>query len=382
MEILIISFDADPPHMGGVSTVTNILYQEFIRKGYNCTLGYIYKSDMPSKIFSEKINISYENINSILEYSKKKKFDIIITQFLFVNYDLLNILKKDTGKIISVYHSKPALRYVPFSNHLNNLLYGKTYKNKIYSLIHIIFFPIFKRIERKNDLKMYRNAYDKSNEFVLLSKQFYSSLKKIIPYINSNKLHYIGNPVVFNETLSYNELINKKKEVIIVCNYNHVKRIDVMFKIWKEIEDDNNFNEWNLKFVGGGENFERVISLAKKINLKRISFEGFTSPLPFYKESSITLMTSKYEGYPMVLLEALQLGVVPIVYNSFESLTDIIENGYNGIIVPNNKKKKFIENLKYIMRDDDKRLELSYNAIKSSKVHSKNNFIQKYIDLF
>lgn len=41
MNILIISFDADPPYMGGVATMTNLLAKGFIAKGHSCTLGYM-----------------------------------------------------------------------------------------------------------------------------------------------------------------------------------------------------------------------------------------------------------------------------------------------------------------------------------------------------
>jgi len=48
------------------------------------------------------------------------------------------------------------------------------------------------------------------------------------------------------------------------------------------------------------------------------------------------MMTSRFEGWPMVLMEAMQMGVVPVVYNSFESLSDIVVDGENGYIIPNN----------------------------------------------
>lgn len=382
MEILIISFDADPPFKGGVCTITNILAKELVKKGHQCTLGYINETDTPSTFFTDKIRISEDNIDNILIFSKRKKFDVIITQFLFVNYDLLTPLKNTHCKVISVYHNKPELRNTLFSSYLTAVIHNTNLKSRIYSLIHLFLFPLFKRYERKKDLIMFNKAYNNSDHLVLLSKKFFPFLQKIIPNAQYPKLIAIGNPIVFDETFPIENLYQKEKKVLIVCNYNHVKRVPIMLKIWKEIEQDSQFDNWSLTFVGGGENFHKVILLAKKLGIKRIEFTGFKNPLPYYRICSIMLMTSKYEGYPMTLLEGQQMGVVPIVYNSFESLTDIVIDNFNGIIIPNNDKKTFTEQLKSLMRNEDRRFKLAQNAITNSALHSKEVIIEKYIHLF
>ena len=60
-------------------------------------------------------------------------------------------------------------------------------------------------------------------------------------------------------------------------------------------------------------------------------------------------MTSGFEGWPMVLMEAMPMGVVPIAFNSFESLQDIISHKENGIIIPNNDMDKYVAGLKWLM---------------------------------
>lgn len=382
MEILIISFDADPPLKGGVCTMTNIIAKELIKKGHHCTLGYTHETEVPSTFFSEKIKISEDNIDNILSFSKKKKFDVIITQFLFINYELLTPLKGANCKVISVYHTKPELRNTLFSTCCTNVIHNKSLTNRIYALIHLFFFPLFKIRERKKDYIMFNKAYNSSDHLVLLSESFIPFLQNIVPHAQRPKLTAIGNPIVFDETFPIGNLSQKEKKVLIVCNYNHVKRVPIMLKIWKEIEQDSDFNEWSLTFVGGGENFHKVINLAKKLKIHRIEFTGFKDPLPYYRLCSIMLMTSKYEGYPMVLLEGQQMGVVPIVYNSFESLTDIVSDRFNGIIIPNNEKNTFIQQLKVLMNNEDLRMKLAQNAITSSDLHSKEVVIEKYMHLF
>ena len=94
------------------------------------------------------------------------------------------------------------------------------------------------------------------------------------------------------------------------------------------------------------------------------------------------LMTSKYEGWPMVLMEGQQMGVIPISYNSFESITDIITNEYNGIIIPNNNIKVFIKQLKSLMDNPTKREQMATNAIQFSKKNTKGKTVDRYLNLF
>jgi glycosyltransferase involved in cell wall biosynthesis len=76
--------------------------------------------------------------------------------------------------------------------------------------------------------------------------------------------------------------------------------------------------------------------LQKRIHeygLKRVSITGFVNPIKYYKRASILLLTSEYEGFGLVVAEAMSHGVVPVVYNSFESARDLVTDGYNGILV-------------------------------------------------
>lgn len=72
MNILFISFDADPPHMGGTSTVVNILAKEFKQKGHNVYLGYYNDSPHPSTYFKKKVKLTASN-HFFFKYLHKRK---------------------------------------------------------------------------------------------------------------------------------------------------------------------------------------------------------------------------------------------------------------------------------------------------------------------
>lgn len=108
--------------------------------------------------------------------------------------------------------------------------------------------------------------------------------------------------------------------------------------------------------------------MANDMGLKRITFHGFLDPVEFYKRSRCLLMTSNFEGFGMVLVEAMQYGCVPFAYNSFESLTDIIDNGYNGFIIPPFNTDKYVEYLyQYAISSEDYKKKFEESAIAKVK---------------
>lgn len=382
MNILIISFDADPPYMGGVSTVINTLAQGLIAKGHSLTLGYYTPTEHPSVFFSKKIQIATTNSNQLQEFSENNTIHIIYNA-LPINTDWI-LLKKyfPSSKIISAYHSRPQLNFFPLYSLMNIFYNSPNFFYKVYTLFKIPFLPIQKFRSQKKQKRKFLEMVQYSDRILLLSSKFYPCLKKIVPSVDEKNLSAIPNPLVFKKILSKDDIKNKKKKVLVVASSNHVKRIWLILRIWKEIEKDNNFNDWSFDFIGEGEDYPRLLNLAQKLKLKRIKFHGYKNPEQFYQEASIFLMTSKYEGWPMVLMECMQKGVVPIVYNSFESLTDIITDGYNGYIIPNNKPLIFIQKLKSLMQNQNMRQKMSYNCTEICSRYSLENIINQFESLF
>lgn len=382
MNILFISFDADPPYMGGVATVINIIAKEFLQRGHNVYLGYYTPGVHPSLFFKNKIQIASNNIPRIKEFNKSHKIDIIYNA-LPLNADWSTIKTCfPTTKIVSAYHSRPQLNYFPLYSLMNIYYNSNNILYKIYTLLKIPILPIQKIKSQRREKREFSLMVQNSDRILLLSPHFYPCIKRIIPSIDNRKLAAIPNPVVFNSILSREELKDKKNKVLVVASSNHVKRIWIILHIWKEIEKDNQYNMWSLDIVGEGEDYIRLQSLAKRLKLKRITFYGYKKPEPFYQEASIFLMTSKYEGWPMVLMECMQKGVVPIVYNSFESLTDIITDNINGFIIPNNDFHLFVNKLKFLMSDKAKRDEMANHGLDRCEQYSIEHIIDKFESLF
>ena len=178
----------------------------------------------------------------------------------------------------------------------------------------------------------------------------------------------IGNALRFNEFATDQDIRQKHKTVLVVARFDEdTKRISIMLKAWREIEQDARLSEWKLQLVGDGRDMAFYKYLVRQWHLQRVEFTGRQQPEEYYRNASMFLMTSCAEGWPMVLMEAVQMGVPVVAMDSFGSLHDIIEDGVNGSIVPNNDMSAFVAAMKQMMQNEELRHEMSRHAVERSK---------------
>ena len=162
-----------------------------------------------------------------------------------------------------------------------------------------------------------------SDKVILLSEYYIKDYKSLIKKGDFSKLIAITNPLTFNNI--DNNCSNKQNEIIYIGRLDYSqKRVDRVLKVWKLLQADN--NDWALTIVGDGADKERLVRLSKDLKLERVTFAGHTNPKSYYQRAKILLLTSNFEGTPMVIPEAMAYGVVPIVMNSFAGVNDIIKN--------------------------------------------------------
>ncbi|MGM9777422.1 MAG: glycosyltransferase, partial [Prevotella sp.] len=126
---------------------------------------------------------------------------------------------------------------------------------------------------------------------------------------------------------------------------------------------------------------DKLRILAHKLNLANVSFEGRQQSEPYYEKAALFMMTSAVEGWGLTLTESMQRGVVPIVFNSYPALRDIISDGYNGCVVPNNNLDTYADCMMELMENKEKRENIARNALKSCKRFEPEKVIRKWIEL-
>jgi glycosyltransferase involved in cell wall biosynthesis len=361
MNILFTSSTPFHPLRGGVGRVTDTLCKELQKRGYQ--VFYLnadwvaeerkkYKYPAPVTILPIKNIDDAQCVISYRKYLTENKIDVVINQdALYV--DFYNNVGDLPIKVISVIHNNPLMNY----NHLLNDLLTLRNNSLLERMKRIVRCLLYLRV--KKQLKEYidkrfGNIILSSDKILMLSPYYVQSLKNFGISVE-DKFDYVYNPNSFPLQTS---LFKKKKEIIYVGRLdNRSKKVGRLIKVWSKV--GKKYPDWNLTIVGDGPDRNQLEVLKKKYQVGNLTFEGFQSPIEYYKRASIICMTSSFEGFPMVLVEAMQFGCVPIAFDSFEAIHDVIIPEKTGELVKPFKIKDYINKLSNLIDDDTKRTTMS-----------------------
>jgi len=191
------------------------------------------------------------------------------------------------------------------------------------------------------------------------------------------------NPCTF-KVLKTNEHL-REKSIVAVGNLDryHHKGFDNLITIVAPILQKN--PSWNLKIVGEGDTGMNYLQdLARKNNIEdQIIFLGFRNDVQdIMKKAEIFILSSRFEGLPMVIMEALSQGMACIAYDCKTGPSDIIVNGTNGLLIEDQNIVAMQESLGLLINNKKLRKELSDNALTSLDRFSMQTIITKWEELF
>lgn len=172
--------------------------------------------------------------------------------------------------------------------------------------------------------------------------------------------------------------------VIAVGRLDYQKGFDRLINAWELIQKNDSFNNWQLDIFGQGEwrdMLQQMITERKLQNCTHI--HNPTKDIGTeYVNSSLLVMSSNYEGFPMVMIEAMACGL-PVVSFDFKcGPKDIIRHGENGLLVKNGDIQGLADAMTEVMGDDDYRKMLSLNARKVVSTYSEKAVMAKWVKLF
>lgn len=381
MNILFLAFSPMLPERGGVQRVSELLAEEFERRGNKCF--YLARPPAGNEVYSFRQHFLpknkfrgkslHENEVFFETFLEKNDISHIIWQdAAYRSFPFCRILKKirrnRNVSLISVVHNRP--------DHWQDKFHARETASSLFKKIQVKL--QYQRHYRRYK-KYYRINYDVSDAFVLLSSKYGKEISKYLGKSRLAKLAAIQNPATYAaEATDFSE---KKKELLFVGRMNFTeKRPDILLRTWTKLQPD--FPEWELHFVGDGGYLPELKTLAGTIGTKRVSFEGFQNPKSYYHAAAIFCMTSTSEGFPMVLVEAVSFGCVPVAFDSFAAVHDIIDNGKNGMLVPPFDLEKYAETLARLMRDDALRERLARAALKIPEKFSLQKIGDRWEKLF
>lgn len=225
------------------------------------------------------------------------------------------------------------------------------------------------RIYEQRDACISRNF----DAVILLTKEDYDSRGK------QKNMYVIPNPLSFE----IQESADLSSPIVLAMG-RHTEQKDFfsLVDIWEMVCDK--FPDWKLRIVGDGYLKGKLYGYVVDKGLQTsISVEnGVSDVIPVYKEASIYALTSIFEGFGMVLVEAHALGIPVVSYDCPFGPNEIVRDKKNGFLIPPGNKSIFAEKLAILMRDESLRREMGARAKKDSSRYHLEHIMGLWIKLF
>ena len=196
---------------------------------------------------------------------------------------------------------------------------------------------------------------------------------------NLKNVKVIPNPLSFYPEES-STLTNKT--VLAVGKQSYQKSYDRLLKSWQIIH--NKFPDWTLNIYGTISKKEKLDELAKMLKIEQSV--NFYPPVKNikdkYKEASIYVLSSRYEGFGMVLTEAMAYGVPCVAFDCPYGPSDIISNNKNGIVVKNGDIEDLANGVNTLIANKDLRKSMGQNAKIDVKRYFPKKIVAQWNELF
>lgn len=213
------------------------------------------------------------------------------------------------------------------------------------------------------------------DKFIVLTKEdkgYWGNLPNIEVIPNAAK--FIGN--------TYSDVL--KHRVIAVGRMDYQKGFDRLICAWELIQQHEQFKDWYLDIFGQGEWRDMLQQMIDERGLgASVALNAPTKSIGReYADSAMLVMSSNYEGFPMVMIEAMASGL-PVVSFDFKcGPKDIIDNNVNGILVHNGDIKGLADAMMRLMGDEELRRSMSVQARRVVDTYSEETVMTRWVELF
>lgn len=375
--------------VGGIEIVAATLASYFVRHGHHVVIATfsppnaltVARTDERVKIYTIGDYVcSAKNVATLRNILQKHHIQVVINQWglPLVPCRTLNKAKRGLNiKTIAVYHNQidknARIKAVEIA------LDGCTNPIKRY-LLHLKK-AVITMVTSRSMAYVYRHT----DLYQVLSPSYVPLFSKFTGITHPDHLKVQTNPVTLDASNFDYSFDKKQKEIIYLgrIDYNQ-KRVYRVIDTWAKLEAK--FPDWKLIIVGDGVERENIEKQVASYGLKRVFFKGFQQPRPYYERASILLLTSEYEGFPLVLAECMSFGVIPAVYNSYSAVGDIIDDNKDGIVIPYHidgyQTDEAASMLSEIMENDGKRETMALDAIKKSKEYYVEKIYNEWMKTF
>lgn len=294
----------------------------------------------------------YDGVKSMTSFTKYKLPLLRVAKKMYQNdYDYVFIVSM--GKL-------------SFSFSILSLILRACKKTKIIACEHVAissFNPVLRFLKKA--------AYILYDEVVVLTEHDKKEINK--SFANAR---VIKNPVVYKNIVKE----ERNKRALAIGRLEEQKNFIELLEIWKLFIVNN--DGWILNILGDGRQRESLERKIKELKIESsVILNGKIKDVDFfYRNADFLLMTSIYEGLPLVLLEAKSYSLPCIAYDCPTGPGEIISNGVDGYVVPLHDKNTYLDKINLLCRDDIYH-SLSDGTKSTSKEFDFNEIQKQWMDI-
>lgn len=329
----------DMSRTGGTERVLSIIANELSKQKNKFNIHILsITNENNTSYFSLEKEIKIDRILKSKDVNfKKQYFEVVKGIRRYIKENNIDILI-DVEVIASLF-SIPATRFT---------------KTKLISWEHFNFYE-----DNGSDLRIYARklAARFANCIITLTEQDKQN------YLNNldikGKVEYIYNPIEEVKGIGCNI---KSKQIISVGRLTYQKGFDMLCDVAKIVLNDN--KGWKWLILGDGEDKDKLQNSIKEYGLEnKLILKGNVSNVEeYYKNSSLYVMTSRFEGLPMTLLEAKTYKLPIVSFNCLTGPSEIVKNNINGYLINPENVEAMSNKLNILINDENKLKEFSNNA--------------------
>ena len=353
-------FIDDITHTGGIERVTSNLVSQFSkdRKDIDieivsqfksgaklwypfdgCTIKFLSEKNYDAKPHSlERMSKMFSNVFVVKRFFKSNNYDVIIGQS-FPNVFVLYLAGVDMSKVIAAEH---------------------VYYNYYSTLIKMIRLHVYKKCMKVVVLtSLDKICYDK----------YYSSEHTVL----------IPNPVIVPE---YYQSPLENRLIIAMGRIQYQKGFDTLVDVFSLVH--KRYPDWRCYIYGDGNCRVEIDKCIKDNGLQEVIFlKGRTDNVPIaMREASMFVLSSRFEGFGMVLAEAMSQGLPAISFDCPTGPSDIVKSNYNGILVENQNKQALVEAICYMIERPEERKRMGITAIHTAKKFAGDSIAKMWYQVF
>lgn len=361
---------------GGVERVLTLKANYFAEQfGYDITIVLTEGKDKPyfyplsPKVKVINLDLNFEELwtcsflKKILVYlPKQRRFKKLLTKELMrIRPDItISLLRRDINFITSIKDGSKKIGEL----HINR----DNYRN-------------FKTEESN----IFKNLFAKIWSYSLL--QHLKRLDKLVVLTEKDRESWVelDNVIAIPDPLSFTPKTTSDqshKRVLAIARYSHEKGIDLLLEAWSKVEKD--CEEWRLDVYGDGktEPYERLM-VTLGIDQSRCALHGRTNDVEKeYVNSSIFVLSSRFEGFGMVIIEAMACGLPVVAFDCPWGPRSIIKDGIDGFLVENGNTTSLANKLFVLMENNSLRMLMARTSLNTANGYNIDTIANYWNNLF